>query len=102
MKQLSVNGVAWSASISSSSSFSLPLFWRDQFPHVHVLIARSSFSRFVPKYFEQDIQNGVPTLTQAGRVALEAELKYEDEVADADAGERHDNGDGGSAPSPGS
>jgi hypothetical protein len=65
----------------------------------------SSFSfRFVPKYFEQDIQSGVPTLTQAGRVALEAELKYEDEVADADAdaGERHDNGDGGPAPSPGS
>ncbi len=75
---------------------------------MHVLIAWSSFSfffyRFVPKYFEQDIQNGVPTLTQAGRVALEAELKYEDEVADADADavERHDNGGGGSAPSPGS
>lgn len=59
------------------------------------------FFRFVPKYFEKDIQSGVPTLSQAGRVALEAELKYEDEVADADAGGRHDN-DGGSAPSPGS
>lgn len=53
--------------------------------------------RFVPKYFEKDIQSGVPTLTQAGRVTLEAELKYEDEVA-ADSGERNDN-DGGSAPS---
>jgi len=59
--------------------------------------------RFVPKYFEKDIQSGVPTLTQAGRVALEAEIRYEDEVADADAdaGVRHDN-NGGSAPSPGS
>jgi len=58
---------------------------------------------FVPKFFDKDIQTGVPTLTQAGRVALEAELKYEDEVAgaDADAGQCHDN-DGGSAPSPGS
>jgi hypothetical protein len=59
--------------------------------------------RFVPKYFEKDIQSGVPTLSQAGRVALEAELKYEDEVAHADANarERHNN-DGSSAPSPGS
>jgi hypothetical protein len=55
----------------------------------------------VPKYFEKDIQSGVPTLSQAGRVALEEELKYEDEVADAGAGGRHDN-DGGSAPSSGS
>jgi hypothetical protein len=61
------------------------------------------FFRFVPKYFEKDIQSGVPTLTQAGRVALEEELKYEHEDADAvaHAGERHDN-DGGSAPSSGS
>ena len=60
-------------------------------------------SRFVPKYFEKDIQSGVPTLTQAGRAALEAEIRYEAEVADADAdaGERHNN-DGGSAPSSGS
>lgn len=53
------------------------------------------------KYFEMDIQSGVPTLTQAGRAALEAELKYEDEDANANANaeERHD----GSAPSaPGS
>lgn len=34
---------------------------------------------FVPRYFEKDIQSGVPTLTQAGREALEAEIKYEDE-----------------------
>jgi hypothetical protein len=72
----------------------------------HVLIAWSFFGlffRFVPKYFEKDIQSGVPTLSQAGRVALEAELKYEDEVvhADANARERHNN-DGSSAPSPGS
>lgn len=73
--------------------------------HVHVLIAWSFFFRFVPKYFEKDIQSGVPTLTQAGRAALEEELKYEDENAHADAnanaGERHDN-DGGSVPSSGS
>jgi len=58
---------------------------------------------FVPKFFETDIQSGVPTLTQAGRVALEAEIRYEDGVADADAdvGERHNN-DSGSAPSSGS
>ncbi|KAH9988807.1 hypothetical protein BJV74DRAFT_885305 [Russula compacta] len=46
---------------------------------------------FVPKYFEKDIQSGVPTLTQAGRDALEEELKYEDDNKDADAG-GHDNG----------
>ncbi len=28
-------------------------------------------------YFEKDIQTGVPTLTEAGREALEAEIKYE-------------------------
>ncbi|KAI9462810.1 hypothetical protein BJY52DRAFT_111568 [Lactarius psammicola] len=39
---------------------------------------------FVPKYFEKDIQSGVPTLTQAGREALEAEIKYEHEVDDED------------------
>jgi len=56
----------------------------------------------VPKYFDKDIQSGVPTLTQVGRVALEEELKYEDDVADGDAaGERHDDY-GGSAPSQGS
>ena len=66
-----------------------------------MLIAWSfPFSRFVPKYFEKDITSGVPTLSQAGRVALEAELKYEDEVADAREG--HDNDDGGSVPLPSS
>jgi hypothetical protein len=73
---------------------------------VHVLICMVFsffFFRFVPKFFETDIQSGVPTLTQAGRVALEAEIRYEDGVADADAdvGERHNN-DSGSAPSSGS
>ncbi len=58
--------------------------------------------RFVPKFFEKDIQSGVPTLTQAGRAALEEELKYEDEVSNADAGEHHDNDGGSTAPSPGS
>ena len=57
-----------------------------------------AFYRFVSKYFEMDIQSGVPTLTQAGRDVLEAELKYEDEVADAE--ERHNGDDGGSAPAP--
>jgi len=59
-----------------------------------ILFFFSSF-RFVAKYFEMDIQSGVPTLTQAGRAALEAELKYEYEDANANAGERHD----GSEPS---
>jgi hypothetical protein len=49
--------------------------------------------RFVPKYFEKDIQSGVPTLTQAGREALEEEVKFEDE--DDAGGER-----GGSALAP--
>jgi hypothetical protein len=35
--------------------------------------------RFVSKYFEKDIQSGVPTLTQTGRKVLEEEIKYEDE-----------------------
>ena len=47
--------------------------------------------RFVPIYFEKDIQTGVPTLTQAGREALEAEIKYENEDADEDGAGR-DNG----------
>lgn len=107
-RQLSGNGVAWSASISPSylylsSGGSERVF--NSRVHVHVLIVWSFFFfffRFVPKYFEKDIQSGVPTLTQAGRAALEDELKYEDEDAhaDADARERHDNG--GSAPSSGS
>jgi hypothetical protein len=50
----------------------------------------------VPRYFEKDIQSGLPTLTQAGKGALDEELKYEDEGGDA--GKHHDN-DGGLAPS---
>ena len=44
-----------------------------------------------------DLQSGVPTLTQAGRDALDVELKYEDEDEDkdADAGGRDDNDNGG-------
>jgi hypothetical protein len=33
------------------------------------------FRRFVPTYFEKDIQSGVPTVTQAGREALAEEVK---------------------------
>ncbi|KAH8983291.1 hypothetical protein EDB92DRAFT_1951694 [Lactarius akahatsu] len=46
------------------------------------------------EYFEKDIQSGVPTLTQAGREALEAEIKYEHEDENEDGVER----DNGSAP----
>ncbi|KAH9008936.1 hypothetical protein EDB83DRAFT_2322892 [Lactarius deliciosus] len=42
-------------------------------------------------YFEKDIQSGVPTLTQAGREALEAKIKYEHEDENEDDIER-DNG----------
>lgn len=38
----------------------------------------------MPRYFEKDIQSGVPTLTQAGRDALDEELKHEDEDEDKD------------------
>jgi len=57
--------------------------------------------RFVPRYFEKDIQSGVPTLTQAGKAALEEELKYEDDAdenKEAVEGGRRGDGDG-SAPS---
>ncbi|KAH9040550.1 hypothetical protein EDB84DRAFT_1675105 [Lactarius hengduanensis] len=40
------------------------------------------------KYFERDIQSGVPTLTQAGREALEAEIKYERDDENEDGVER--------------
>jgi len=56
---------------------------------------------FMPRYFEKDIQSGVPTLTQAGKDALEEELKYEDDADEnkgADEGGPHGNDDG-SAPS---
>jgi hypothetical protein len=99
-RQPSGNGVAWSASISPSSphlsSGGGGLIFSCACADCMAFFCFFFFYRFVPKYFEKDIQSGVPTLTQAGRVALEAELKYEDEVAHADAGERHDN-DGGSA-----
>ncbi|KAH9031823.1 hypothetical protein EDB84DRAFT_1438807 [Lactarius hengduanensis] len=48
-------------------------------------------AKFGPRYFERDIQSGVPTLTQAGREALEAEIKYEHEDENKDGVER-DNG----------
>lgn len=35
----------------------------------------SSPCRFVPKYFESDYEAGQPTLTEAGWLALEEELK---------------------------
>ena len=50
----------------------------------------------MPKYFEKDIQSGVPTLTQAGQEALEAEIKYETEDVDEDGARR----DSDSAPAP--
>lgn len=31
--------------------------------------------RFIPKYFEKDIESGMPRLTEAGRRAVEEELK---------------------------
>ena len=49
----------------------------------------------MPRYFEKDILSGMPTLTQAGREALEEEVKYEDE--DDAGGEQ-----GSSAPAPAS
>jgi hypothetical protein len=59
------------------------------------LIIIGFWGRFVPRYFEKDILSGVPTLTQAGREALEEEVKYEDE--DDAGGEQ-----GSSAPAPAS
>ena len=38
----------------------------------------------MPRFFEKDIQSGMPTLTQAGRDALDEELKYEDEDEEKD------------------
>jgi hypothetical protein len=63
----------------------------------------TGLSRFVPRYFEKDIQSGVPTLTQAGKDALNEEIKYEDEDKDADVGGRDggdDDDNDSSAPSP--
>ncbi|KAI0259010.1 hypothetical protein BC834DRAFT_908663 [Gloeopeniophorella convolvens] len=39
---------------------------------------------FVPQFFEQDIESGMPVLTPAGREALEAELKLGDADAETD------------------
>ncbi|KAH9166509.1 hypothetical protein EDB89DRAFT_2115822 [Lactarius sanguifluus] len=47
---------------------------------------------FVPRYFEKDIQSGVPTLTQAGREALEAEIKFGHEDGNEDGVERDNAG----------
>jgi hypothetical protein len=35
-------------------------------------------SRFVPVYFEKDIDSGIPVLTDAGRKAIEEELQDDD------------------------
>ncbi len=41
----------------------------------HVVVCDSSSSdRFVPKYFESDIDSGMPTLTAEGWKAIEEEL----------------------------
>lgn len=37
----------------------------------------SPHSRFIPKYFDSDIDSGIPILTEEGRKALEEELKEE-------------------------
>lgn len=40
--------------------------------HFHVL----TFAlRFTPRFFEEDISNGRPTLTEAGKEALDGEAK---------------------------
>lgn len=61
----------------------------------------------MPRYFEKDISSGMPTLTQAGRDALDEEVKYEDEDVDKDAanaggrdGSNDDNDDSSAVPSP--
>ena len=63
----------------------------------------------MPRYFEKDISSGVPSLTQAGRDALDEEAKYEDEDVDKDAADtggrdggndNDDNDDSPAAPLP--
>lgn len=34
-------------------------------------------SRFVPSYFESDLESGIPKLTDAGRQAMEEEMEEE-------------------------
>lgn len=45
-------------------------------PHVHTDIC---YCRFVPKYFESEYDDGIPTITAEGRKALEHELSDEAE-----------------------
>lgn len=40
-----------------------------------VVCNSSSSDRFVPKYFENDIDSGIPILTAEGQKALEEELR---------------------------
>ncbi|KAH8101780.1 hypothetical protein BXZ70DRAFT_931897 [Cristinia sonorae] len=42
-------------------------------------LRKAKGQKFVPVYFESDIETGIPTLTEAGRKALEDELKEEGE-----------------------
>ena len=42
--------------------------------HHAVVCDSSSSDRFVPKYFENDIDSGMPILTAEGQKALEEEL----------------------------
>lgn len=39
------------------------------------VFAHGRHCRFVPKYFESDIESGIPKLTEAGRRALEEEMQ---------------------------
>lgn len=49
-------------------------------PFVLLIIPLMGMCRsFVPKYFEQDISTGMPTLTEEGRKALEEELSEKSE-----------------------
>lgn len=40
-----------------------------------LLICTVSMFRFVPKYFEKDIESGMPRLTEEGRRVVEEELR---------------------------
>ncbi|KAI0075964.1 hypothetical protein K474DRAFT_1663609 [Panus rudis PR-1116 ss-1] len=49
--------------------------------------------KFVPKYFEDDLESGIPTLTEAGRKALEEEIKEQgpyplEPITEAEEGEQ--------------
>ena len=45
-------------------------------PSASILDEQAS-SRFVPSYFDSDIESGIPKLTEAGRQAIEEEMKEE-------------------------